>query len=1669
MKQSNTTKNKAITVASTIALALGTAAVVAPTPTSGAQEATGENLAYTGDIVARSDQQQSEALDENSCVMNLTNVKEDKNQAGFTFSFKNPSADSLNKTEYGFQMHFDTSKQRTFTYAYFTDSGLVPVPEGEMNPIPVGEKLIKDNPFTVNDTATPGEITASRSQRNLNSEFTFSEQFQQKAISDEGLTLAWRGDYSAPDPKVKFFAGSFATGARVNPWPNESENCQPLNIHWEDVSKAVVKPGKKVKIATAQGMTESDLSRLRIKVEDGNGEMINNAMITREGSDFFLTWPTFVDDKTLDSQQNLKFTAVAMPRTIEQLSTITNTGENEFGEKIKGNVTESSIALPRYNTANELSSHSISTDDTLYHDPKYTTRNNVIVSKVNVDDSGDTPQYEQTEDSQKTVFHVDTNNGPSIQSLIDDYNATVKLIDDYVYDGWEAKFVDPENGNYDVEVTTPPNAVPGTFAQPLVEITYSNGSKDVIPLLANVIYNNTQTTEADYPVTSVPAAATTGATVKPNLKRVAGKKGEPPRVPVKYELDKSSFDPEMWDVTLDEETGNITAKPTDKAPLDAVANVKVTATYEDTTTDEATATFRIAADIKVPEYNAEVDVEGANLTLTPTIPEKGLSGSELDTPPTAYSFAGGALTTTVGAWTLTIDPQTGVITTTVPEQANGMVPNTIEDVKVIATYEDKTQTVTAHFGGLIQAKRPIPYKVEYTYDDQLPAGTYNVTTPGKAGLETQNKEGNWSVKTDPVNEVVAIGTKPAEANKDATFTHPLQYPTIVRPNPDLAPGEFRIVTPGVNGEVTYTAKFNAVGDKAEVIEETNKKDPVTEIIEYGPAKDEEVTIDKTPIPNKTRIIEDNTLERGQTVVEVEGKPGLITKTTTQKLENGKPSGDPVITEEKVDPVDTVIRVGSKPKPEDPIHKSVDSKITEPIEPNIKYEIDPELEAGTTKEKTPGVPGEKEITITHNPDGSVSTTDKVIKEAEPKIVLIGTKQKPDAPLPREVITTVEVEVSPDVEYREDPNVPAGETKVENPGTPGKKEITVTHLPNGEVKQTEREITPPVNKVVLIGTKQAEDAPLPRDVVSEVEVETPPNIRYEVNPELAAGATNVKTQGTPGKKVVKVTHTPDGQEVREENVVSEPTETVIEIGTKQPKDAELPRDVEASVDVDIAPDVEYVYDDTLEVGQVVEDNPGTPGKKRVTVTTHPDGSTSTNGEHLADPVNKVIRVGTKPTPESPLVRDVSTKVTQPIDPNVTYEFDPNLPSGETKTKSEGEPGEKEITVTITPSGETVTSERIVKEAKPKVVVIGTKPADIAPLKLPETLPFSTVLRPNKNLAPGETREIQAGKNGSRNRNISVSDGKLIVNVTDEEKPVDRIVEYGPRGADDQIVHTDKKVLPFETKIIVDDTLDAGQTVVEKQGVHGKETTETTYRVVDGKISGEGVTKTVEHVDPVDAVIRVGSKRIGCWTCGDTKVTETVTVTPEHPADPTDPTKPAEPTDGPTTKPSEPTTPPTKPSDPTVQPEKPGSSEKAKQCAANAFKTNSPLLYLLPLGLLAGAGLGINHFFGPQIQQVGDQINGQVNAFIRDNFPDRNRGNGGHGLPDRRPEWMKQAHYNIQSQIDGINAQFAPVANKLQPVGVVLGALAAIGLTATLIAQACTPEGFDDGMTILHSSKK
>ena len=1871
-----------------------------------------------------------------------------------------------------------------------------------------------------------------------------------EATAANPVRYAWQSNYTKDNPNgPKATQGSSATfTAVVNPWPSENIECNPITVSWEDFGQHVIVPGDETKVGkinipdVANGGTDDSMGRMVVEAYDGNGKFIGTTDPASSGGkqllrideatgEIYFTWPEY-RGTDLATDKNVNFSVLAKPRSVDQLQAA-GENNNEFGTT---QVFDSSNSLTRYNKANVIDSKAFSLDDTEYHSPKYDKTDASIISGV---DSATGPlatepqkvTFTQTPDLIKDLAKKKGEKG---------YEAKVELDEKYIFDGWTVEMDD----DYNVTVTAPENPKPGSFAQPKITVEYSNGSTDVLQLMVVVDPNNTQVTDLVRP------GLTKGKIGEDLTAQVGTKsimKGHKPVHPAKFEIDQSTV-PEGWTVTVDE-TGKVTAKADDSVAPGTVITPKVKATYPDQTTDEIETQFQAIVDIKIPTYDTVTGQPNASVSLTPEIPERGLSGNTNDEAPTRYTFEDGTNQTTLTSkdgktWTVYVDEKTGEITTTIPkgaqegdilnvpvkahysdegkqkpqtvvgtvvvikgdleanynvqvtapgeevkhqvadtpegstfsfgtkngkpvltQEVNGWkytinpttgevsstppadakpgdkntvtvtvnapgglttqtpvttvvkltnswesepvvpsqtvypggtatspigvekpaeinlhpdkpfeinpegleatgennefgnptykvktangdwivglddkgnvvstAPETAKpgdkiDVPIIVTYEDGSKDNTTATVNVIDVpKREVPFKVEYKYDDTIPAGTYKVETTGVPGAEKMNLDGTWDRTKEPVNEVVVIGTKPAESFKDIKWTFPIPYPTEVRENPELKPGEMKTVQEGENGEKTYTAKFTSKGSEAQVAEEETTKEAKPRIIEVGPGiPDQELTSKKTQdVPFEIEYVYDDTLESGKQVVDEEGIPGEQTITSTQKIKDGKPDGEPSINIEQTKaPKKAKIRIGTKTTGEN----TETYKAEAPYKVVVKY--DPNMPAGESKVTTKGEPGEKTVTIkrdiTNSKPGDPQITEEITKKPVDEVVTVGTKPSEAS---KKVTWTAQVPF--DVETRPNPELKPGEIKVAQKGEPGEKTYTADFAAKGDqatVTPEEKQTKAPVNEIIEYGpaaedtsvvTKVEKPVPFDTEIVFDntlkegeqvvdqqgelgtevvtstqkivdgkpsgdpkvtseqtkapknakirvgtkttgetkktVESEVPFGVKIEFDPNLPAGTSEVVTEGKPGKKTTTVTQKvtnsqPDGEATVEEKVTEQPVDQVIKVGTKP---AEASEKVTWTAPVPF--DVETRPNPELKPGEIKVVQRGVPGEKTYTAnfTAKGDQATVTPEEkQTKDPVNEIIEYG-------PAIEDgeLVTKVKKPVPFETEIVYDDTLEYGTQKIDQQGELGEDVETSTQKivdgkPSGDPkVTTERT-KEPVKQIIRVGTKKATTPPTDDPTPpvepkeveLPYTTKIIYDETLEPGQEIVDQEGANGKVE--VTVEKGQPSVKVVKE--PVEKIIRVGTKPPAD--IEWNERI-PFEVKVKLDPTIEAGKHKVEQEGkpglVHHKSdgTEETlvekqdhviligtkkpsedpenpdqpeqptpggdleikvryTTRIVydpslkpgeevedvagkDGRytikvVDGSPVAEMVEK--PVERVVRVGTKPPAgtSWTeevSYDYEVVEdselesgkhevvqpgkpgqrihkedgsVVEVAPQKliikvgtkksPTDPTDPSKP-----------TEPSTP--------AEPGANGSSEKAKRCAANAFAVNSPLLWLLPIGLLAGIGYGVNEAFGPQLQQAGAELN----ARFQESMPKRDWGHGQQGRRHEDPEWVRE----LRAKADAVNRQFAGYGEQLRPLGIALGAIAAVSMLGVLIAQACEEDGFNNGLTILGSSK-
>lgn len=208
-------------------------------------------------------------------------------------------------------------------------------------------------------------------------------------------------------------------------------------------------------------------------------------------------------------------------------------------------------------------------------------------------------------------------------------------------------------------------------------------------------------------------------------------------------------------------------------------------------------------------------------------------------------------------------------------------------------------------------------------------------------------------------------------------------------------------------------------------------------------------------------------------------------------------------------------------------------------------------------------------------------------------------------------------------------------------------------------------------------------------------------------------------------------------------------------------------------------------------------GTSGETGSTSTT--SGETGTTSGETGTTATTSGSTGTTATTSGSTtgteeVTTTETK-TEPIPFETQSNDDPTMNVGETKVDVEGVDGEKEVTYSVTKSGETEVkrekvSERTIREPVAKVVRVGTKPAEVATTTKTvterESIRFRVERIPWPGLPKGQSQTIREGRNGSRvvTYQITYKDGKQVsktqVSSKVVEAPVSKMIRVGTKSS-------------------------------------------------------------------------------------------------------------------------------------------------------------------------------------------------------------------------------------------------------------------------------------------------
>ncbi|MDK8790495.1 G5 domain-containing protein [Corynebacterium sp. MSK039] len=1417
---------------SAITLALGSLSIFSHgdlTPEATAATLSGGIRDKSGAV--ETDAQQASDLPAGSCVVTATN-KPDGSQAGFSWNTLEPSETSPDKTLWGLSVSFDNSKDRTFADWYFTNAGNLGdyLNTGEVPSMEAGQTLLDKS---VTDKADESiAITGSRTQRNLN---LYAEMTEEKvgqfasATADNPVRYAWQGNYKKDNPSGVLQAtqgSSSEFSATVNPWPSENIECNPITVSWENREKLVIRPGEKLKVGkinvpkVQNGGTDDSLSRMVVEAYDAQGNFIgtsdtdasgggtSSVSIDQDTGEIFYTMPEY-KGTDLSDQQGMRFSVLAKPRTVDQLQAAAR--NNAFGG---GGVFDSSNSLTRYNQANVIANHQWSFDDTQFHDPKYDPAQQAIISGV------EGPNGPVITERQVIKF---PQAGDKIANLVKKredggVEAEVKLDKQFVYSGWEAK-MDPDT--YEVTVTAPKNPNPGTFAQPRVIVTYSNGSRDVIPLLVVVDPNNTQVTTLVSPgtTTGIPGQGMDAQlTVDPSFEERDAVQ------PDSYEVVEGTV-PNGWTVTVDK-YGKVTATSPVDAPNFSTITPEIKAIYPDGTTDTVKTSFQVINSVKVPDYAAVSGQVGEEVSLQPVMPPVGQGGKETDEEPNRYTFEDGTTEYKAGGWTIKIDENTGVLSTTIPDNvfpgaqltvpvkvhyATGANPQiTTGTISVIG---DKSGEDTAHYlpkltkaGASVtsdfQSQLSDPKLAKFKLPDKKtwPKGwEFSIDESGTVTATPGSNIPNGESVSIPVHVTYPDGST---AEVPADFTVVGSYSRINQPTYPTVNGKIGTT---VTSHVDRTHLSDASEPRFSLV--TDPKDP-----DYI-APPRNLTWDQVKIDPETGEI---TTPIGKNVLP--GSSADIPVRVTYK------DGSKDFT------IATVVAQGAQRQIYEPKYEQKTTKPGEGVASSITEDTKiPERDLATEPSKRYSVPETVDgWTVTIDEAGIVTATPPKTAKAGDGIQVPVTVTYLDGSQDT-VLAPFKVRESQNDVYE-----PSYSVQDAAPGEEVKRNVNRNNIPDGSTFSFGMDGDKPKTEDTVDGWKYKIDP-----ATGEVSVTPPANAKpgdrrkYHVSVTYPDGSIDEVPVGT----VVKLTNKWEANPTYPEETVYPGETATLPVALDKPENVNVAKENPYKLgDVPTGWNVSIDDNGQITATAPADAKPGDQVKIPVTVT-YEDGSTDT--------AYAVVNVVDVPTREVPF--------------KVEYKYDATVNQGTYKVETKGVPGKEEQQK----DGTWKRTEDPVNE----VVVIGTKPMN-EKVEWKEPIPHSTIVRENPDLAPGEVKVVQEGSDGAASYAAIFNgvNGEATVTETNARtEPKDRIVEYGPRLKDQELVTEVNRKIPFETKIVFDDSLEAGEQVVDKEGVVGEEKVTSTQKLVDGKPSGDPVVETTTVTEKQDAVIRVGTK-----TTGETKKT-------------------------------------------------------------------------------------------------------------------------------------------------------------------------------------------------------
>ena len=535
---------------------------------------------------------------------------------------------------------------------------------------------------------------------------------------------------------------------------------------------------------------------------------------------------------------------------------------------------------------------------------------------------------------------------------------------------------------------------------------------------------------------------------------------------------------------------------------------------------------------------------------------------------------------------------------------------------------------------------------EYRNDDTLPEGETKVAQVGEEGLLRKTIEKQYfndelrstrlvesKLVTEATPTIILVGTKhvPTIKVEQNTQTEKIAYKTQKIEDPDLPKGETKVVQVGQNGiiEKVYQLTYkDGVLIKTDLISSKEVQKVKDEIIHIGTQVTETKEINTTsPIPYNVIIRKDKTKPVGYSFVEVEGQEGIQTDYYQVTYVNGKETKrEHLRTVITAQPVNKVLVEGSG------IERTIFEIQEERITNSTEFRNDDTLPEGETKIIQEGQYGlihktiEKQYFNDEERSSKLIET-KVVREAVPTIILVGTKHVPNITVKQETRTE-------ETDFRTvtviDENLPKGEHKLVQEGRAGlvEKVYQLTYR-DGVLVKTDlisvKELRPALEQIIHVGSQVSETkeialtSVIPYNTIVREDKFKPVTYRL------------VEVEGREGTQTdyYQVTYVNSKETQREylrTVITTQPVNKVLVVG------AGVERTVLVTEEEVISHQTEYRNDDTLQEGVTKVFQEGQDGLIHKTFEKYyfndeERSATLVDTKVIRKAVNRVILIGTK----------------------------------------------------------------------------------------------------------------------------------------------------------------------------------------------------------------------------------------------------------------------------------------------------------------------------------------------------------------------------------------------------------------------------------------------------------